>query len=87
MRPIYLRVTNHKFMCLKHTKANQTETSGFRAEKGLIAGPWRGTRGTHPPNPTFHKRFQQSISTARMRSEVEECVITGEQFSDWLVLR
>lgn len=86
MRPIYIRVTNHKFMCLKHTKANQTETSGFRAEKGLIAGR-EGNVGAHTPKSYIYQRFQQSISKGRMRSEVEECVITGEQFSDCLVMR
>ena len=66
MKPIDLRVTNHKFVCLKDTKANQTETLDLRADKGFIVGLCKENKGRTPRQlPHSPKGFCKAFLKAR----------------------
>ena len=52
-----LIVTKPKFMCLTHSEAKQTETSGFGAEKGLLQGQARRMGGSCSKNPELPDGF------------------------------
>lgn len=62
-------VTKCKFVCLMHGEAKQNKMLELGAEKGLLQGQARRTRGACPPNPELLKGFQQSIFKGKVREE------------------
>ena len=56
-----------KFMCPAHSEAKQTKTSEFRAEKGLLQGPYKENRWFMLKRPELPDGFQGSIFKDKVR--------------------
>ena len=54
-------------MCQMYSEAKQTETSGFRAEKGLSQGHARRQVARVPQTPKLPEGFQQSVFKGQVR--------------------
>ena len=70
----YLFVIKHKFVCLMHTEAKQTEKLEFGAEKCLFQGQARRTGGSSSKVPYSLMVFREKFLEANFEVRAIRCM-------------
>lgn len=76
-------VTKSKLLCLTYSEAKRYQNVRVWNRERFIAGPWKATGGSWPPNIKFPKEFQQSIFKERVREGGAPGYVIGSCTHPW----
>ena len=77
-------VVEHKFLCLTHSEAKQTEVSGFGAEKSLSQGPSKENKQLVLKSPELPEGCQRRVFKGKfVGGEGEGCRVCDSLLIGW----